>query len=293
MKRTLIAAALSMLIADVADAQQLPTASPKGQVEQIVGLTNVTVEYNRPSMRERAIFGDLVPFDQVWRTGANKCTTIEFDGPVKIEGNDIGAGKYSIFTIPGNEVWVVIFNKNTELWGEGDRKEEEDVLTVKVNALRCDPTETFTMGFDNVKDDRASLQMRWERTLVSVAIEADATERALANIKEATAKPDADFRVFHASGRFLVDRGLMPEEALRLTQKSVDLDKRFWNLHSLALAYAANGRYKEAIATAQESLAMSEKAEYPAYVKMNQEKIAEWGKAQSAKPADRGGMRGR
>lgn len=274
MKKTI---ALAMLLTTASSfAQQLPMPSPPGKVEQTVGLTKVTIDYNRPSARERVVFGELVPFDAVWRTGANKCTTIEVDGPVSVEGKPLAAGKYSLFTIPGKTEWEIILNKNTELWGEGDRKEEEDVLRVKVPAAQCDPVETFTIGFDRVKDDQASVQLRWERTLVSFSIHADATERALANIREALAKPDADYRAYTSSARFCLDRGLQLEEALVWAQKSVDLDKRFWNLHNLALAQAANGRFKEAIATAEESKRMAQEAKYDAYVKMNDDKIAEW-----------------
>lgn len=265
-----------LLAATSISAQQLPMPSPPGKVEQTVGLTKVTIDYNRPSARDRVVFGDLVPFDAVWRTGANKCTTIEVDGPVSVEGKALEAGKYSLFTIPGKQEWEIIFNKNTELWGEGDRKEEEDVLRVKVPALGSDPVETFTIGFDHVKDDQASVQLRWERTLVSFSIHADATERALANIHEALAKPDADYRAYTSSARFCLDRGMMPEQALAWAQKSVELEKRFWNLHNLALAQAANGRFKDAVATAEESKRMAQEAKYEPYVKMNDEKIAEW-----------------
>ncbi len=271
-----------LLVATPVLAQQLPSPSPSGKVEQTVGLTQVTITYNRPSMRDRVIFGDLVPYDAVWRTGANKCTTFEVDGPVKVEGQDLPAGKYSIFTIPGKESWVVIFNKNTELWGEGDRKEEEDVLTIKVPAGQSGSTETFTITMDHVKDDQASVQMRWERTMASFTVQADATERALANIKEALSKPDADFRAYTSSARFCLDRGIMTADALQWAQKSVEQEKRFWNVHTLALAQAANGKYAEAIVTAEESKRMAQEEKYEAYVKMNDEKIAEWRtKAQS------------
>ena len=133
-----------------AQAQKLPQPSPPGEVSQIVGLTDVEVKYSRPSAKGRKVFGDLVPYGKVWRTGANQCTTVEFDGRVMVEGQALPAGKYSLFTIPGEDVWMVIFNKNTELWGEGDRKPEEDVLTLKVKPMNGDLTETFTISFDAV-----------------------------------------------------------------------------------------------------------------------------------------------
>ncbi|MEZ4807195.1 MAG: DUF2911 domain-containing protein [Flavobacteriales bacterium] len=258
------------------NAQELPQPSPKGEVEQVVGLTKIEVEYSRPSVKGRSIFGDLVPYGSVWRTGANKCTTFENDGPVMIEGQELPAGKYSLFTMPTPDAWMIIFNRNTELWGEGDRKEEEDVLKVKVAPQAADFTETFTIEFQNVIGDVARLDLRWEKTRASVNIKTNSTDKALANIKEALAKPDADFRAYASSARFCVDRGVMTKEALAWAQKSVEMDKKFWNIHTLALAQAANGMTKEAISTAQMSMKLAEEAKNEAYMKMNRERIAEW-----------------
>ena len=271
----------SLLLATLAvpmclSAQDLPQPSPKGEVEQIVGLTEVEVKYSRPSVRDRKIFGDLLPYDKLWRTGANANTTIEFDGPVKVEGQDVPAGKYSVFTIPGKDLWVVILNKNTELWGEDDYKEEEDVLRVKVKPVPTERTETLTFTFDEVKDDMARLDLRWEETRVSVMIGADATEKALANIKEKLSDPEADFRAYNASARYCVDHNIMLPEALGWAKTSVEKEKKFWNLYTLALAQAANGMYSDAIATSNESVALAQEAKYDAYVNLNKARIEEW-----------------
>ncbi len=289
MKNLLIPAL--MLATITVSAQDLPAPSPKGKVEQVVGLTNISVEYSRPSMKGRKIFGDLVPFDKVWRTGANLNTMISFDGPVKIEGQTVEAGTYSIYTIPGAETWQVILNKNIEGHGEGDRKEEEDVLKVKVPAGRSETFETLTILFDNVKNDKAEMQLRWENTLVKVNIEADATEKAMANIKEALAKPDAGFGAYHGAARFLLERDMDAKLALEYAKKSVSLEKKFWNQHTLALALAKNGQHKEAIAAAEESMKLAEEAKADNYVKMNKEKIAEWGRAGSAPAAPNTGAK--
>lgn len=258
-------------------AQDLPTASPKATVSQVVGLTNVTVEYNRPSARDRKVFGELVPFGQVWRTGANLCTIISIDGPILVEGQKLAEGKYSIFTIPGESAWQVIFNKNIELYGEGDRKEEEDVLVVKVLATMVKPpVETFTISFGDVKDDKATLELSWEQIRVSVGLHADATEKALANIKEVIGTEKADFRTYHNSARFLIDRKLMPDQALTWAQQSVKLETRFWNVYTLALAHHANGNIKEAIANAEQCKNLATEAKYEPYVKMADEKLKEW-----------------
>ncbi|MBZ0207317.1 MAG: DUF2911 domain-containing protein [Flavobacteriales bacterium] len=272
----LILPVAAMAISFSAVAQDLPKASPLGEVEQVVGLTKVEVEYSRPSVRERQIFGGLLPFDKLWRLGANKNTTIEFSGPVEIDGQKLDQGKYSLFAVPGKEAWEVIFNKNTEQWGESDHKDEEDVLRVKARVEPSEFTETLTISFDEVKDDKARMDIRWEKTRVSVRITADATDQSIVNIKEALAKPDVKAGTYSSSARFAIDRGIMTKEALEWAQKGADMNPKYYTLYTLALAQAANGMKKEAIATAEKSMEASKEAGSDAYVNMNAEKIKEW-----------------
>ena len=274
MRKTAMTVALFATMA--LSAQELPQPSPKGEVEQVVGLTKIEVEYSRPSAKGRKIFGELVPFGEMWRTGANMSTTIEVDSDVMVEGSLLPKGKYSLFTTPDAEIWVITFNKNPELGGVDERKAEEDVLTVKVPSGKCEMTETFTIGFADVKDDKAVLELRWENTMVGINLYADSKELALRNINEAVAKPDADYRVFNSSARYLVDRNLEPQSALKYAMKSVEKEPKFWNMHTLALAQAQNGQYTEAIASAEKSMRLAQEAKYEAYVKMNKEKIEEW-----------------
>ncbi|MBX2982967.1 MAG: DUF2911 domain-containing protein [Flavobacteriales bacterium] len=266
----------AMAISFSAVAQDLPKASPQGEVEQVVGLTKVEVEYSRPSVRDRQIFGDLLPYDKVWRLGANYNTTIEVSGPVMINGEKLAKGKYSMFAIPGKDAWEIIFNKNTELWGESDRKEEEDVLRVKAKVEPSEFTETLLISFDEVKDDKARMDIRWEKTRVSLSIAADATEQAMENIKKAMSEPEVKAGTYASSARFAIDRGVMTKEALEWAQKAVKMDPKFYYLHTLALAQAANGQKKEAVATAEKSMTAAKEAGSDAYVKMNEAKIKEW-----------------
>lgn len=282
MKHILIAALLA--VPGMISAQKLPQPSPMGRVEQVIGLTTVKLEYSRPSTRGRAIFGDLVPYGEVWRTGANKCTTIEFDTPVAFGGEMVRPGKYSLFTIPGPETWVVILNRNTELWGAYDRKEEEDVLKVKVPAKPgVDLVETLTFTFTLGNQDDGSLNLMWEKMWVPIPIEADCTEQALRNIDEALAKPNVNFAAYNSSARFCVDRKVRLPEALAWAQKSVGMERKYWNTHTLALACAANGKYQEAIDAANESITLAQQEKDAAYVKMNREKIEEWSRMVPAK----------
>lgn len=270
--------AVAALATVTVTAQDLPQSSPRGEVEQIVGLTKVEVDYSRPSAKGRVIFGDVVAYDKLWRTGANMNTLIEFGGPVKFGGQDVQAGKYSIFTVPGKETWVIHLNKNIEQWGEDSFKSEEVVASIKVPAATGEYTETFTIEFANLKDDNADLVLRWEKTKVVVPIVTDATPQGLINIKEALGKSDAKAGAYGSSARFALDRNVMTKEALGWAQKSVEMDKKFWTLHTLARAQAANGMPKEAIATADESMKLAQEAKNEAYVKMNRELIERVGK---------------
>ncbi len=259
-----------------ASAQDLPKTSPHGEVEQVIGLTKVDVDYSRPSVRGRQVFGDMLPFGKLWRLGANMNTTIEFDGPVVIEGNTLEKGKYSMFAIPDKEYWTLIFNKNTQLWGEGDYKQAEDVMRMKAKVEPCEFTETLIISFDDVKDDQARMDIRWEKTRVSVVIKADATQQGIANIKEAMSKPDIKAGAYNSSASFALDRNVMTKEALDWASKAVKMDPKFYYIHTLARAQAANGLMKEAAATAQQSMEAAKKAGDMAYVKKNEALLKEW-----------------
>lgn len=267
----------AMAIGMTAAAQDLPQASPRGEVEQIIGLTKVEVDYSRPSVRERQIFGDLLPFGQPWRLGANAATTIEFEGPVEFGDQKIGKGIYSMFAIPHEEAWEIILNKDPKLWGN-NRDEKLDAARIKALVEPTEFTETLTISFDEVKDDKARMDIRWEKYRVSVWIAADATEQGMENIKAALAGKDVKAGAYASSARFAVDRKVMTKEALGWAQKAVDMDPRYYWMHTLALCQAANGMTKEAIATAEKSMAAAKEAGDRAYIRLNEEKIKEWSK---------------
>jgi Protein of unknown function (DUF2911) len=165
---------------------KLPQASTPQTITQDFGLGKITLSYSRPNVKGRKIFGGLEPYDKVWRTGANSATVIKFTDAVKIEGKDLAAGEYALFTIPGKTEWTIIFNKGVKEWGAYTYSEANDVLRVKVKptALK-DKVETFTIQFANVYDSSAQMQLAWENTLVSVNLSAAVDERVMANIAEA------------------------------------------------------------------------------------------------------------
>lgn len=275
MKRPILSTlVLAAAIATVA--QDLPTTSSSAKVHQRVGLTDVKVEYARPSAKGRKIFGDLVPYGEVWRTGANKATLISFSTPVQLEGVKVPAGKYALFTLPAEGKWEVILNSDTNLWGAYDRKPELDVWKATVLTTACAATETFTIEFADVVGDKATLVLRWETTSVPVRIEADATEQGMANIKEALARPDADFRAYARSAQFCLDRKQDAKQALEWAQRSVKLQAKYWNTFTLAQAQYATGDKAGAIASAREAIKLAEAEKDGGAVKNYTARIAEW-----------------
>src|ERR1700733_4109904 len=153
-----------------------PAASPACTLKQRVGLTDIEIVYSRPGVKDRAIFGGLIPYGQVWRTGANAATKITFSTAVKLNGTDIPAGTYALFTIPGENEWTVIINKGAAQWGAFQYDEKADVVRVKAMPIKLAETiETFTIEFNKIRDASAVMNIVWDKTVVPVNIELDVT----------------------------------------------------------------------------------------------------------------------
>nr|WP_121273553.1 DUF2911 domain-containing protein [Pedobacter schmidteae] len=181
---------LALTVAFTADLQaqglKMPQASTNQVITQNFGLGKITLNYSRPNVKGRKIFGAMEPYGTVWRTGANSATMISFTEPVKIEGKELPAGDYGLFTIPGKDEWTVIFNKGAKQWGAYEYKEAEDVLRVKVKAIKLkDKVETFTMQFADVLATSAQLQLAWENTAVNVNLTTEVDAQVMASIDEA------------------------------------------------------------------------------------------------------------
>ncbi len=166
---------LTLLLFNSVEAQERqtdrPMVSPNAAVEQTIGLTEVAVTYGRPSVNERIIFGDLVPFGSVWRTGANEATVISFSDDVRIEGQPLEAGIYGLFTIPGEDQWIIVFNNIADQWGAYNYLEEEDVLRLEVTAEESHFVEQMMIYFEDVTVDQGTLVIHWADTIVPVTIE--------------------------------------------------------------------------------------------------------------------------
>jgi len=279
-KYLLLSIAIVSIMAQTAMAQdlELPQPSPWGQVSQKFGLAQATVTYSRPSMKGRKIFGNLVPFGEIWRTGANKATELKFEGTVVINNQKIEAGAYSLLTIPGATEWTIIINKNTELWGASDYKQEDDVIRFMVKPTVSPSTESFTIGFSNVKDNMVTIDLSWETSKVSFNVTNEFVDQGKKNIEEAIASTENTMGLYNDAAEFYLDNNLDVKLALEWSKKSVAQKERFWNLYTLARANAANGMYKEAVALGTKSHTMAEEAKNTGFAQTVAASIEEWKK---------------
>lgn len=286
MKKTVIGFVLSaalLLGAGAVQAQgiKMPAASPSQKVEQTVGLGTVSIDYSRPSVKGRKIFGDLEPYGQVWRTGANASTKIKFSDDVTIEGNKIPAGEYALYTIPNKEEWTVILNKNTKLWGSDGYKQEEDQARFKVKAQKNPrKVETFTINFANLKSDAADVEILWDDVIVPFTIKTDTDAKVMAQIQEQVVNnPNATPAQYAAAANYYADNNRDLKQAHEWMKKANSgSDVKFWNVHAQAKLEAKMKDYKSAIKTAEKSLEMAKAANNDAYVRLNEKAIADWKK---------------
>ncbi|TNE26109.1 MAG: DUF2911 domain-containing protein [Bacteroidetes bacterium] len=249
--------ALSLFIGVGALAQDLPQRSPAATTQQRVGLTDVKVEYSRPAVRGREIFGELVPFGKLWRTGANKATSISFSTDVIIGDNSIEKGTYSIFTIPNEGEWVVILNSETELWGIDGYDEANDVARITVETQKTDAKENFSITVENITDNSADIVFAWAHTSASLPIRVKTSEQAMANITKALEENPQDWRVYRNAANYYLTNKIDLPQAQKYMEKSLELNEENWYSHFLyATILAENGEKDDAKDEAEEALEM-------------------------------------
>lgn len=259
---------------------RVPQASPKCTFIQSVGLTDFEVVYSRPGVKGRTIFGDLVPFAKLWRTGANANTTISISDDVNINGNVLKKGKYALYTVPKADAWEFIFYSTTDNWGTPESFEESKVAlrtTAKPEMLQKN-VESFTIAINNLDNNFAFLEISWEKTLVSLKIDLNTNKTALASIDKVMKGPSAgDY--YSAAQYFFQSNGDL-NKALEYINKALELstDKPYWYSRQKSLIQAKLGDKKGAIETAKISLEAAEIAKNNDYVKMNKDSIVEWSK---------------
>lgn len=256
-----------------------PQPSPLAKLEQKVGLTDMTVIYSRPNMRERAIFGNLVPYDTMWRTGANKNTTIEFSTPVTIGGKEVKAGEYAIFTKPTAKSWEIYFYNDANNWGTPKTWDDTKVVaTVKVDTQTIPmKIETFTITFDDLTHESANLGIMWENVYVGIPIKTPTNKTVLDAITKTMNGPAATDYYNAAVYLYSTDQDINKSNEYMTKAMSMLEKPRFWQLRKQSLILAKMGDKKGAIAAAEKSLVDAKASENADYIKMNTDSLKEWG----------------
>lgn len=258
----------------------LPEPSPSATVKQKIGFTDVTIAYARPAVKGRTIFGGLVPFGKLWRTGASDATILTTTDPITIGGKQLPAGSYSLFTIPTQNEWTVIFNSYVGGHGTEGYEEKNDVLRFLVKpvpAVRF--YESFTIELDDVVRNQAVMHLTWANTSVHFPLVSNANERIMADIqKRIGSATDEQPGIYFQSALYYFEQEKDTKQALTWATKAVQLKPAYNYLHLQAKLLARAGDYKGAIAAAQKSSELATEKKLPDLVTLNNQLIAEWQK---------------
>ncbi|MCU0286924.1 MAG: DUF2911 domain-containing protein [Acidobacteria bacterium] len=283
MKKTMLVLVVLLFVGPLTTglwAQEIkfPAVSPKASVTQTIGLTDVTINYYRPGVKGRVIWGDLVPYDKVWRTGANNATTIEFSTDVMIEGNKLAAGKYALFTIPGKDEWVFIFSKQVDIWGDYGYKEGEDVLRIKVKPEEAPYCEWMMFAFGNLSEDSAKVMLHWEKLMVGFNISVD-TKGLLLNSIDKYMENCA--MSAHRSANYAFRKEML-DSAKKWIDISVSIKPVFWSMLLKAKIYKKIAKTKkedtEAIKILESAIPLGKDlpADQQSYVEDAKKLLQEW-----------------
>ncbi|HEY0040522.1 MAG TPA: DUF2911 domain-containing protein, partial [Flavisolibacter sp.] len=273
-KKLLLCASI-LAICATTQAQQLktPAPSPSQTIKQDFGLSTIELSYSRPGMKGRKIYGDLVPFGKVWRTGANSATTLTFGDEVIIGGTKIPAGKYGLLSIPDKDNWTFIITKQTDVTSPTAYKQEMDVVRVTAKPeMVSAPYESFSMQFQNVKPTSVDLTIGWDKTLVTLPITADVDSKVMAQIKNTVEK---DTRPYFQAAMYYLETEKDLNQALTWFDKAIEQNPNaFWVFHQKANALAKLGKKEEARQTATKSMEMAKTQKNDDYVKLNEKLIS-------------------
>ena len=268
MKKLLFTIAIA--ISFQALAQDLPEASPKATTSQQVGLTDFSISYSRPSVKNRDIFGDLIPFGKHWRLGANKNSTISFSKDVYIGKTKVPAGTYSLSAIVSENKWTIILNSDSDMWGVDGYNSRLDVARVDLLVSKNESSvETLYIGFEDVTMEGVNLVISWKNSYVKTPIAVETLMQAQENIMEAIDENPDDFRIKRNSARFYVQNNMNPNETLELIHQVLKNDPNNWyNNYLYAQILADQGDYNGAKDSAKKALKLGRES-----AKANDEKF--------------------
>jgi hypothetical protein len=271
--KKLIVAAAALIGFTVTDAQTLttPQASPTQTIKQNFGLSTVELSYSRPGIKGRKVFGDLVPYGQVWRTGANNATTLNFGEEVMIGGTKVPAGKYGLLTIPDAKEWTIIISKQTDVTSPDAYKQDQDVVRLKATPMPMPfPIETFTISFDDVKSNSLTMGLLWDNLYVPVPISTDVDTKVMKSIDNIMNK---DNKPYYQAATYYYDSGKDLNQALTWVNKAVEANPNAqpW-VHTLKTRILAKmGKKEDAMAAAKNAIRVANETKFPEFVKQNEE----------------------
>jgi hypothetical protein len=272
-----LVAAATLLVSSPASAQpELPRPSPFAKVSQFIGLTEITVDYSSPAVKGRPVWGALVPYGEMWRTGANQATKITFSRDVTFGGKPVPAGSYALFTIPAKGEWTVILNKKVEQSGTGrEYKADLDLVRFQVQAKPASHRERMTFLFSDFTDDKGSLDLEWDKLRVSIPIKVSTKEQALANISKGI---DGAWRTYANAARYLGETEKDYDAGLKYIDQSLSLKEDWFNLWIKATLLAGKGKTKDAIAIGEKAYDLGKKADFFFLEPEVKKTLAEWKK---------------
>jgi len=274
MLRSFLSFALSASLYCAASAQSIrtPAPSPPQFVRQDFGLSNIELSYSRPGIKGRTIFGDLVPYGKVWRTGANQATTLTFGDDVTIEGVKVPAGKYGLLTIPGQNEWTIIITRQLDVTSPDAYKQDQDVVRIRSKAEELPfSIESFTILFSDVTSSTCRLDLCWDKTVVSFLVSTDIDSRIMTQIDNVLNK---DIRPYYTAAVYYLDNGKDLNKALEWFDKAIAQDpKAYYAVYQKARCQAKMGKKQDAIATAKKSIELSKQANNADYVALNEKLI--------------------
>ena len=259
---------------------ETPELSPRCKFTQTVGLTDVVVDYSRPSKRDRIVFGNVVPYNKVWRLGANKNSTIDISSDLYFGSDTLFKGTYALFATPSEQSWELIFYDETSNWGTPDTWDEAKVACrLKSNVISLtSPLETMTISIDDIGTRTATLNIAWDQIRVSYPFELDTKSQVVKSIAAVMAGPSSSD--YYKSAKYYLMEGLDAEKALVWINQAIELrgPSAYWMTRVQAELYASLGKYPEAIAAAKRSLEAAKKSDSSRYIDMNEKSIIEWTK---------------
>lgn len=226
-----------------------PRPSPNATLTQTVGVTDITIDYSSPAVNERKIWGDLVPYDKIWRTGANEVTSITFGDPVKVNGNNLASGTYGIHTIPREKEWDVIFSNETKVNDPSNFDEKKEVLRIKVKPDQNSFTERMIFTFSDMTDNSAMVNLLWEKIKVSFKIETETQELTLSK-----ARKMVDWSTPFQAAQYCLNNNVNLDEAIKWIEASTLMNENYWNMRTKARLLEKAGRKNEAVSIMERAL---------------------------------------